>query len=225
MSTNKVYGDRPNSIRWRNCRRAGNMRIPLCIRDPRNFPLINPSTRCLGRQSGGRRDGAGIRTLLQHADLRLARRLSNRPQPLGSGVARLFELPDEMQSRRAGATKCSATRASRSATISIRSTWRALSHEFSPAPRVGRSLQPGRGQAESARSWKRSPGSKIPPDGTIQRIQGTEPRRRPHLLYQRPEQNEEPLSKVGDFEIAGGDFRGNCAKLQRTRRQQVPVAD
>ena len=76
-----------------------------------------------------------------------------------------------------------------------------------PGAAGGGSLQPGRRETElllhpggvrHGRRSHRAPGE-VP-------LRGAEPRRRPHLLLQRPAQDDEPLPELGNFQAAAGDF-------------------
>ncbi len=115
MSTNKVYGDLPNSIplaeletRWDYAdpayaeRHSGD----LLHRPIEAFPLRR-------FQSGGRRHGAGIRPLFQHAHVLPARRLPDRAEPFRRGIARFSQLSGRDATLKAASTKYSATKASR----------------------------------------------------------------------------------------------------------------
>ena len=125
---------------------------------PKTFSIDQSQALALRRVEGRRRrDGAGIRPLLRHADLLPARRLPDRAEPLRRRAARLPQLPGQVQPRRARHTRSSATRASRCATTSTRTMSRASSHAFVEAPRAGRGLQPRRRQGQlRARSSRRS---------------------------------------------------------------------
>src|SRR5260370_152946 len=55
-----------------------------------------------GVEGGGGCDGAGIRALFRHADVLFARRVFDRSESFGRGVARVPQLPREVQYRGAG---------------------------------------------------------------------------------------------------------------------------
>ena len=101
LSTNKVYGDRPNAIRLEGAR------DPLGLRrrgvrgghpgDASHRPeQAQPVRR---EQGGGRRHGPGVRPLLRHADLLPARGLPDRAEPRRGRAPRLPELPGQVQPR------------------------------------------------------------------------------------------------------------------------------
>ncbi len=104
MSTNKVYGDRPNTIALREAADPLGLRRPgVRGGHPRDVPDRPEPAQPLRRlQGGGRRDGAGVRALLRDADLLPARRLPDRAQPQRGRAARLPELPGEVQPGGAG---------------------------------------------------------------------------------------------------------------------------
>ena len=147
MSTNKVYGDAPNELplveletRW-DYADAGRLRTASTRRCRIDATPAQPLRRVEGR---GRRDGAGVRPLLRHADGLLPRRLPHRPEPLRRRAARLPRLPGAVRSARAAPTGSTATRASRCATTSTRYDVCAAFMAFYESPRVARGLQPRR---------------------------------------------------------------------------------
>ena len=99
MSTNKVYGDRPNTLA------LAELRDPVGIRGcgVRNTASarisIDQSTHSLFGASkvASRRAGAGVRPLLRHADLLPARRMSDRSESRRRRAARLPELSHQVQ--------------------------------------------------------------------------------------------------------------------------------
>ena len=76
----------------------------------------------------------------------LPRRLPDRPGALGGRAARLPRVPDAVRMTRHGRTRCSATRASRSATPSTRTTWSSAFRRFFRRPRVGEVYNIGGGR-------------------------------------------------------------------------------
>ena len=99
MSTNKVYGDLPNSIAMRELPSRwdyDDARFENGISE--TFSIDQSKHSLFGRlQSSGRRDGAGIRPLLQHAHLCFTRRLSHGAESLRRGTAWLPQLPGAVQ--------------------------------------------------------------------------------------------------------------------------------
>ena len=105
--TNKVYGDAPNELAAGRARDALGLRGPGVPRRHRRDAAA--STRRLhslfgASKVGRRRDGAGVRPLLRHADGLLPRRLPHRAEPLRRRAARLPRLPRARASARAART-------------------------------------------------------------------------------------------------------------------------
>ncbi len=100
MSTNKVYGDAPNEIALKELDKRWDYADPAYADGIRETFRIDQSKHSLFGASKVAADVmvAGIRTLLRAAHLRVARRLSDRPEPQRRGTARLLELPHQMQS-------------------------------------------------------------------------------------------------------------------------------
>ncbi len=99
-STNKVYGDRPNTPA---AGRAGHpVRAARRARLPRRHPRGHvdrrlPALRLRRLQGRRRRDGAGVRPLLRHEDRLLPGRHPDRPGALRHRAARLPRLRDALQ--------------------------------------------------------------------------------------------------------------------------------
>ena len=95
MSTNKVYGDAPNGIRCAELETRWDYADPAYAQRHRRDLSDRPVEALAVRRVEGRRrrDGAGVRPLLRHADLLPARRLPDRPEPLRRRAARLPQLP------------------------------------------------------------------------------------------------------------------------------------
>ena len=85
MSTNKVYGDLPNTIRLRELDTRWDYADPnYAARNPGDLFDRPNQTFPLWRLEGGRRyDGPGVRTLFRHADLLPARRCLTGPNHAG----------------------------------------------------------------------------------------------------------------------------------------------
>ena len=103
MSTNKVYGDGPNRIALRELPTRWDYDDPAFAGGIAETFSIDQckhsSLRC--EQGGRRRDGAGIRTVFRIKMLCPARGVSDRPEPQRRRVARVSELPHQVQRRRA----------------------------------------------------------------------------------------------------------------------------
>ncbi len=101
MSTNKVYGDRPNTIALEEQETRFDYADPAFQNGIPEDPFHRPEQAFPVRRLQGRRGyyGAGIRTLFQHADLLFARRLPDRPQSCRRGAARFPELSHQVQPR------------------------------------------------------------------------------------------------------------------------------
>ena len=84
MSTNKVYGDRPNTIRAAELETRWDYADPAYRERHRGGLLHRPDQAFPVRrlQSGGRRDGAGVRAIFRHAHLLPARRLPHRARTI-----------------------------------------------------------------------------------------------------------------------------------------------
>ena len=137
---------------------AGGTADPLGLRRPgvrRRHPrdvLHRPVQALAVRrvQGGRRRHGAGVRPLLRHADLLPARRLPDRARttPAWSSTAS-SATSSRCNVERPRTTASSATRASRSATTSTRTTWRGSSEAFIESPRAGEVYNIGGGRGNS----------------------------------------------------------------------------
>ena len=122
MSTNKVYGDAPNELplveletRWDYADGARRHR-----RDDADRRVDALALRRLeGRR---RRDGAGVRALLRHADRVLPRRLPHRAARTPAPSCTASSRTSRGRSARAGRTGSSATAASRCGTTSTPTT-------------------------------------------------------------------------------------------------------
>ena len=91
---------RPTRSPSTSSRRATTTPTRPSRRHPRDVPHRPVQALALRRLEGRRgRDGAGVRPLLRHADVRAPRRLPHRPGPLGRRAARLPELPHPLQRR------------------------------------------------------------------------------------------------------------------------------
>ncbi len=204
MSTNKVYGDLPNSIplkeletRWDYAdpayaeRHSGN----IFHRPIEAFPLRR-------FESGRRRHGAGIRPLFQHAHLLPARRLPDRPEPFRRGTARISELSGAMQLEereyKVFGYKGKQVR------DNIHSEDVAnFMHEFYQSPRIAEVYNLGGGKGEFLLHSGSVPhGGKPHRQAAALVLRRSEPGRRPHLLLQRSAQNEGALSGVGHHPAA-----------------------
>ena len=86
MSTNKVYGDRPNTIRLKELADPLGLRRPRSTaRHPEDFPIDQSKHSLFGASQGGRRrDGPGVWPVLRHEDLLPARRLSDGAESLAA---------------------------------------------------------------------------------------------------------------------------------------------
>ena len=152
MCTNKVYGDAPNRIALQRTADALGLRRPgLRARHRRELsPSTSRKHSLFGASQGRRRrDGAGVRPLFRHADLLPARRLPDRAEPLRRRAARVSSATWSSATSKAGNTGSSATRASRCATTSIRSTWPASCTRSVEAPRAGEVYNLGGGKDNS----------------------------------------------------------------------------
>ena len=149
MSTNKVYGDRPNTIPLNELETRWDYADPAYDNGiPEDFSIDQIQALDVRRvQSGCRRHGAGVRALLQHAYLLPAGRLPTGPNHSGVELHGFLSylIKCNMEGRE---YKVTVTRASRCATTSIPRTWRAFMFEFWKAPPRCRGIQPGRRQGE-----------------------------------------------------------------------------
>ena len=163
MSTNKVYGDAPNTIALKELPTRWDYADPAYAHGiAEDFPIDQSKHSLFGASQGrGRRDGAGVRPLLRHADLLPARRLPDRAQPQRRRAARLPELPGQVQPGGRGRTRSSATRASRCATTSTRyDVARFIDAFCRSAARRARSTTSAAAGTTRARSSRRSTGSR-----------------------------------------------------------------
>ncbi len=151
MSTNKVYGDGPNRIPLVEQETRWDYADPQYARWHPGDVLDRPEpAQPVRREQGrGRRDGAGIRPLLRHADVLPARRLPDGTESQRRRAARFPQLSRAVQSRGARVHGSSATRASRSATTSTASTWPASSTRSPTRRAVGEVYNLGGGKANS----------------------------------------------------------------------------
>ncbi len=93
MSTNKVYGDAPNTIPAEGTgRRAGITPIPAYAHGiPETFTIDQSKHSLFGASKvAARHDGAGIRPLFRHADLLPARRLPDRARIIPAWSCTVF---------------------------------------------------------------------------------------------------------------------------------------
>ena len=181
-------------------RRAGTTPIPRTRTASRRRSRSTRSTALAVRreQGRGRRDGAGIRPLLRHADLLPARRLPDRPEPHRRRAARLPELPGAVQPRgpRVHGLRLQGQAGARQHPLPRR---RALHRTRSPRRRASaRSTTSAAARPTRARSSRRSRSSSRSP-GQPQKYTYVEQNRdrRPHLLLQRPAEDAQPLSRAG----------------------------
>ena len=189
MSTNKVYGDAPNELplnelatRWDYADAAD------CARHRRDLPHRRHPAQPVRRVEGrGRRDGAGVRPLLRHADGLLPRRLPHRTEPLRRRAARLPRLPGKVRPRGPPVPRlrlqgqAGARQHPRPRRVHARS-WRSTRTRASP-----RSTTSAAAATTACRCSRRSRASRscIGQEARL-RVRRPEPRRRPHLLHQRP---------------------------------------
>ena len=99
MSTNKVYGDRPNTLTMHELETRWDYADPAVSQWHPGGVFNRPKQALTVRriEGGGGCDGAGVRPLLQHAHLLPPRRLPHRAESLGCRVAWISELPRQMQ--------------------------------------------------------------------------------------------------------------------------------
>ena len=221
MSTNKVYGDRPNDIATgRAAKRAGITPIPPTTMASRDVAGSTGATHPLRRlQSRRRRDGAGIRALLRDEDLLLPRRLPDRADHSGVELHGFLSYLVKCASK-AGRTRCSATRASRCATTST-SCDVARFFELSRAPRVGEVYNLGGGREAMLRSSKLRAHRRRRQTGKLKFIHYMVPnrQRRSHLLHFGHGEIPRPLSPLvadaaGDRHCGGdGPGRGGAGHV------------
>ncbi len=155
MSTNKVYGDRPNTIALRELETRWDYDDPAYEHGiSEDFPIDQSKHSLFGRLQGCRRcHGPGIRSLLRDAHLLPPRRMPHRSEPQRRRTPRLPLLPREVQSRgreyRVFGYKGKQVR------DNIHShDVAAFIGEFIKAPRTGEVYNIGGGRANSCSIWE-----------------------------------------------------------------------
>ena len=210
MSTMAVHGDAPNRIALTGIPVAlGLRRSAFCGRNCRGFlnrSIDAFSFRCL--QGGGRRHGAGVRTLFRNANLLLSRRVFHRSQSLRHRAPWILALPRAVQ-RQPRAYKVFGYRGKQ-----VRDNIHSLDvvrfiDEFIATPRTAEVYNLGGGR-ENSISILEAFDAVSDISGKPMKYEYVEatPRRRPYLLHLESFQNETALSEVVNqhgFEV---DFDG-----------------
>ena len=209
MSTNKVYGDLPNTIPLAELPTRWDYSDPaFAARRARD--VVGRSVDALavrGLEAGGRRAGAGVRTLFRDADLLPARRLRHRPEPRRRRAARVPQLPGEMQPGVARVPRLRLQGKAGPRQHPRRGRRRVRLRVLEDAA-SRRGLQPRRRQGEFVLDSRgvRSRGLHHPSSaGPFLRRRSAA--RRPHLLLQRPAEDPCALSGLGHHQIVDDTVR------------------
>ena len=207
---------RPESDRDEGARDPlGLRRSGLCKRDSGDLHGRPVDAFALRRlEARRRRDGPGVRALLQDALLRAcAEDASRGPTTRASSCTASSAISSNATSR-AASTRSSATRGSRCATTSIPSTSPASWRAFVAAPRVGEVYNLGGGKANSTSILEAFKMAEIlHRQGAGPHLRGAEPDRGPHLLLLRPPEDAPALPRLGHHPVASRNRAPDCGGL------------
>ena len=211
---------RPTRSRSWNSRRAGTTPTPPTrTASPRLSDRPVQALALRRVQGRGRRHGAGVRPLLRHAHLLPARRLPDRAEPQRRRAARLPQLPREVQPRRARIPGLRLQGQAGARQHPLADVARFMD-EFFDAPRVAEVYNLGGGKANSCSILEAfEMAEEITGKKQVYDLRRPEPRRRPHLLLQRPAQDAGALPGLGHQQAAWPDLRGD----RRAWQQRLPV--